>query len=279
MHVYDFNSKVASLVLLLLMSLEGSKAFVASSQKCFLDGHRRTFASSASVQAISEQSIQSSSETKASASNLLQAKQDLLHLLPRMTGQADEFRRVEQLVNTLENQYQPAQTLQFLNFAMQGDWQLLFSTNLAGLPMMNPNIFRLREQYQRAACNGLEGTLQTEATWDFAQAQAGIFDVSGTFQVTSRYKITQGARMVVQEQPDHVLTLAQGSAVPNDAQALVGMLHRSMPKELFDASEHGIDPTYLDADLKIVRYTGPRLEGVRDIFIRRGSLVVDPTAS
>lgn len=204
-----------------------------------------------------------------------QVKEQLLELVPSMTGQPEELRQVEEFVNTLEALYQPAQTLPFLNFAMQGDWQLLFSTNFIARSM-SPRTFRLRELYQRAECNGLEGVLTTEATWDLARNSDAIFDASGTFSVTSPYKINQGARMVI-DAPDHVLRLAPGSSVPAVAEKLVGYLMRSMPKELFDPSEHGVDPTYLDADLKIVRYTGPRLEGVRDIFIRRGTLVVDPT--
>jgi hypothetical protein len=214
--------------------------------------------------------------THNSLSIISKAKQELIETLPRMTGQEQEFRRVEELVNTLEDQYQPAQTLSFLNFALQGDWQLLFSTNLSGSP--NPAKFRLRELYQTTVCDGLEGLLTTEATWDLAQQGDAVFDASGTFSVVCPYRINQGARMIVSLQ-DHVLKLAPGSVVPDDVEGLVGLLHRSMPKELFDPSEHGVDPTYLDADMKIVRYTGPRLEGVRDIFIRRGSLVVDPLAA
>ena len=75
---------------------------------------------------------------------------------------------------------------------------------------------------------------------------------------------------------DHVLELATGSQVPSDVQALVGILHRAMPKELFDPSDHAIDTTYLDADLRIVRYTG-KMEGVRDIFIRRGAFELNPS--
>lgn len=68
-------------------------------------------------------------------------KNRLLDLLPRMTGSSAEFRDVETLVNALEARYTPVQTLDFLNLAMTGDWQLLFSTNLSGGPKPN---FRLR---------------------------------------------------------------------------------------------------------------------------------------
>ena len=84
---------------------------------------------------------------------------------------------------------------------------------------------------------------------------------------------------MVTDLDDHVLNLAKGSKVPKDVPALVGMLHRAMPKELFDPSEHAMDTTYLDGDLRIVRMAGPRLEGVRDIYIRKGSIEINPSAS
>ena len=209
-----------------------------------------------------------------------QIKDLLVDLLPRMTGQDEEFRTVESYVNMLEDRYQAAQTLDFLNLAMQGEWQLLFSTNLASTP--NPTKFRLRELIQIVECNHLEGVVTNRALWDLAQdtAESGdsVFDATGTFSVQCTYEINQGARMLLTLQ-DHVLQPARGSKIPTDVPALVGLLHQSMPKELFDPSEHAVDTTYLDGNLKIARYTGPRLEGVRDIFIRRGALEVDPAAA
>lgn len=206
-----------------------------------------------------------------------QLKDRLVDLIPKMTGQQEEFRLVERLVNELEEGYQPTQTLQFLNLVMQGDWQLIFSTNLAGTP--NPLKFRLRELVQRVDCDGLEGNLTNVATWDLSEQADGQFDhATGTFSAKCSYRINQGARMVVQLN-DHVLQPSRGSAIPDDVPALVGLLHRSMPKELFDPSEHAADTTYLDGDLRIVRWTGPRLEGIRDIFVRKGSIELDPTMS
>ena len=205
----------------------------------------------------------------------LKIKEDLLDLLPRMTGQDEEYRAVERYVNALEERYQPVQTLQFMNMAMQGDWQLLFSTNLAGTP--NPFKFRLCKLVQTIECNKLEGIMTNEARWDLAEDADGNFDARGTFKIKCSYEINQGARMIMKLE-DHILQPAQGSKIPRDVQGLVGLLHRAMPKELFDPSEHAVDTTYLDADLRIVRYTGPQFERTRDIFIRASALEIDPTA-
>lgn len=206
---------------------------------------------------------------------LADIKEELLDLAPRMTGQEEEFRRVEELVNALEDKYVPAQTLGFLNLAMAGEWQLLFSTNLASGG--NPAQFRMRELFQRIETRNLEGNITNQAVWDLAEDEDFVFDSTGSFSAVCSYSINQGARMVV-DLEEHVLKPARGSKIPKDVQGLVGRLHRAMPKEMFDPNNHAIDTTYLDADLRIARMTGPRLEGVRDIFIRRGSLEVDPTS-
>lgn len=201
-------------------------------------------------------------------------KEKLLDLLPRMLGTPDEFRCVEAYVNALEDRYTPVQTIGFLNLAMDGEWQLLFSTNLAGGPKPN---FRLREMYQRIHSSSFEGTVENQVLWDLADNEELNFDASGSFTVQCRYKINQGARMVL-ELDDHVIKLAKGSSVPKDVEGLVGQLHRAMPKELFDPNDHAMDTTYLDTNLRIIRMAGSRFEGVRNIFIRRGSMEINPTA-
>ncbi len=206
----------------------------------------------------------------------MEIKQRLLDLIPRMMGSDEDFRKVEAYVNALEERFTPVQTLQFFNMATAGEWQLLFSTNLSGRPRPN---FRLRELFQKIEAENFNGTIWNQATWDLMDGgehgTTKTFDASGTFTIKCKYTINQGARMVM-DLEDHVLELARGSVVPKDVEGLVGLLHRAIPKEMFDPSDHAMDTTYLDGDLRIIRITGPRLEGVRDIFIRRGSMEINP---
>jgi hypothetical protein len=191
-----------------------------------------------------------------------------------MTGTNEEFRLVETYVNALEGAHIPPITLDFFNLAMTGDWQLLFSTNLSG-GGPKPN-FRLRELLQCIRSNRLGGDLTNVATWEFAE-DGTTFDMAGTFSVKCTYQIHQGARMECKLE-DLLLEPAERSRIPSDVPSLVGMLHRSMPKEMFDPNQHAMDTTYLDGNLKIVRLTGQKFEGIRDIFIRRGSIQIDPTS-
>lgn len=207
----------------------------------------------------------------------MEIKSRLLDLLPRMKGTPEEYHRVESYVNTLEDRYIPVQTLDFLNLAMSGEWQLLFSTNIGGSPRPN---FRLRELYQRIESNDSNGTIVNQAAWDWAEDHEGAgiatsFDAYGTFAIKCSYSINQGARMVL-ELKDHAINLGKGSTIPKDVEKLVGLLYRAIPTELFDPNDHAMDTTYLDGDLRIVRMTGPKFEAVRGIFIRRGSMQINP---
>lgn len=103
------------------------------------------------------------------------------------------------------------------------------------------------------------------------------YDVSGSFASSITYKINQGARMTINDDHDLTIQLAKGSAVPKDTQELVGLIHRAMPTEMFDSSNLAMDTTYLDTDIRIVRFTGLRHEGVRNIFMRKGLIEINPS--
>ena len=88
--------------------------------------------------------------------NTSEVKDLLLDLLPRMKGTKEEFRLVEAYVNALEDSYTPPQTLDFLNLAMSGEWQFLFTTNQLKRP--SPSL-RLTELTQKLESNGLKGKI------------------------------------------------------------------------------------------------------------------------
>mmetsp|Transcript_4327 Transcript_4327/g.5629 ORF Transcript_4327/g.5629 Transcript_4327/m.5629 type:complete len:207 (-) Transcript_4327:629-1249(-) len=89
-------------------------------------------------------------------------KEQLLNLLPSMTGTAEEFRLVEAYVNALEEKFVPPQTLDFLNLAIHGDWQFLFTTNQLGRP--SPKL-RLTELVQNIDINGFDGKLSNRVSY------------------------------------------------------------------------------------------------------------------
>ena len=210
-------------------------------------------------------------------------------------GNEYEYRLVEKYVNLLEGRYVPVVTLDFLNLAMSGEWQLLFSTNLTS--RRTNKRLRLRElvqQIEPTTNGGLDGKLTNVARWDYAEEEEEeeramtnqddddddeedgmgnneivVFDSHGTFSIKCSYSIKAGSRMSVILN-DHELRPNWGSTIPIDIPKLVGYIHNAIPNELFDPNYHSFDTTYLDANLRIVRWTGPKNEGVRNIFIRKG---------
>jgi hypothetical protein len=231
--------------------------------------------------------------TEVQSMTMMQLKTELFDVLATMKGKSHEFRRVEELINTLEDRYVPAQTLEFWNLIHSGTWQLLFSTNLVGTP--NPQLFRLRSLTQTVQSQKFQGNVTNDAVWDLSQHSpqdvekrnsGAVFDCTGQFRVQVSYEIPSqnngggsSARPTLQLQ-NHVLLPARGSPIPQNIPALVGLLHRSIPPQLFDPSQLIMDTTYVDEDLRIVRYAGytvnrQNLEGVRDVFRRIGNLVVE----
>ena len=270
----------SALALLLLLSSweHRADAFTTAAQRPNLSSATTTSLSAAEGFGPSAAVKERPAEEDASVINtnltVEEAKQALIDLIPRMTGNEEEYRAVESYVNLLEEKYSksPVQTIDFLNLFFSGEWQLLFSTNLTGKPNRK---LRLRELVQKIEADGFGGTLTNSAQWDYADNEEGTFDRYGKFNIECSYEINQGARMVI-DLDGHELRPAKGSGVPSDVPAMVALLNRAIPKEMFDPGSHAIDTTYLDADLRIARFTGPKHEGVRNIFFRKGQLEIKP---
>jgi len=235
----------------------------------------------------SQEDDKSSSDDNIISITAEEAKQQLLNLIPKMTGTEEEYSLIQSYVNLLEEQYSPIQTIDFLNLAIMGEWQLLFSTNVMPIPRKN---LRLRELIQNIQANEEErrnGTVVNSATWDYyAQddddeddsTNHQPFNTNGNFNIKCSYSINQGARMVL-ELNEHEVRPSKSSTSNKQIQSkdvpkLVGLLHRSIPAEIFDPNNHAADCTYLDADIRIVRMTGEKHEGVRNIWMRKGSLEI-----
>ena len=252
--MFSCRNHILALVLLAANEDNRASAFSRPSWAATVHYHRPTslaaegFGRSAVKERPAERAAPANEQT-ISALSAEEAKQALIELIPRMTGNEEEYRAVESYVNLLEEKYMPVQTIDFLNLAMTGEWQLvscdtsdtfvvisalcalhtqtntfvlcsvdkLFSTNL----MVRPNRkLRLRELVQKIESNGFNGSVTNMAQWDFAEDEE-TFDATGNFNVKCSYTINQGARMVV-DLDDHELRPAKGSKIPSDVPALVG---------------------------------------------------------
>ena len=216
------------------------------------------------------------------------------------------FGKIETLVNALEDVHEPFQTVPFFNLVNSGadqegmEWQCLFSTSAnrkllrstthTTQPSTNMDdendtddttrqtrITNVTQRVQVSEDDPMKGEVITTAVWESTKlVDQNAMTLTGDFTVRCSYRMPQvggGARMVLELQGHTLQPHKQQSTTtipiqPSEVPALVGQLHQELPKELFDPTEHQMDTTYLDGDLKIVRYTGPQFEGVRDIFVR-----------
>jgi hypothetical protein len=187
--------------------------------------------------------------------------------LSTMRGDAAELQPVEEWIQELEAAYRPPQTLGFFNWAQAGPWQFQFTTQYLNITQRRS--FRLRQVRQDLQCHDFQGNITNTCLWELSQKDDGHFDCRGSFHIKGNYTLTSNGRLVWHpESVDRTLLLSPGSARPNNASQLVQWLQRSLAKELFDPTQHAVDTTYLDANVRIVRYSGPRFEGVRNIFVR-----------
>ena len=110
----------------------GVSAFTSPSRPAIHDLHR-SFETSLAAEgfrrsAVKERPPRETTKSVTSHDDALSAadaKRALIELIPRMTGKDEEYRAVESYVNFLEDKYVPVQTIDFLNLAMTGEWQLV----------------------------------------------------------------------------------------------------------------------------------------------------------
>ena len=148
---------------------------------------------------------------------------------------------------------------------------------------------------QSLDCRGRRGNLTTTVAWEWLpppRSEEGPWSVErdddteaptpsisskigGTFQIRSDFDVTDSGRLLLLPTDDRTIRPHRGSdrrLEPKDVPPLVRQLRRAIPPTLFGLpqGQQAADITYLDAVLRIVRYTGgpATLEGARDLFFR-----------
>jgi len=179
---------------------------------------------------------------------------------------------VETCINTLEQKYIPPLTLDFFNMIMSGEWLFLLSTHDSQI-RMNRRI-RIMDLSQTMETHQLKGQVNHRASWNFLddEEDEGSYTY-GVFTSNTPYNIGQGSRISFGSQCDLSLSISKGSKSPKDPQMLVAWIRKVLPTEMFDPSNLALDTTFLDPDLRIIRFAGStQYEGLRHVYIRRETL-------
>eukprot|EP00904_Undaria_pinnatifida_P001354 jgi/Undpi1/11219/HiC_scaffold_30.g13517.m1 len=173
---------------------------------------------------------------KPAVRSISDAKHELLHLFSLSSAgkqlTANQEERAGLLLEMLEDNYTPIQTVAFFNLAVQGDWHLAY-TNSPMKPV-GPR-FEVSELYQRIeAGEGAEGNLTNVMVWRLLDE-----DLSGRFEVDCGYRLDPKGRMNVSVRDHRLLP----DKMPQDPQALVHLVQRAMPREMFNPDKHALDIT------------------------------------
>lgn len=170
--------------------------------------------------------------------------------------------KVPMLIAAAETEFAPElpATASFGELAHAGDWSLAYSSAIRAATSM-----RIRGVSQHIE----SGTLENVVVFEW------IAKVRGVLRIGCEYEFIGPARIQIALLAH---TVRLDSAPVGDMQEMVAELQRALPPEIFDPS--GIaDHTVLAPHVRVSRFVGPRLAGVRDVFVRSGTIVADPFAA
>ena len=185
--------------------------------------------------------------------------------------------RIEYLIRLLESAHVPAQTVPFLQFTLQGEWELLYSNVLTPRrdTTLQIRMFQEIRPHQDNRDDELRssGELRNRVAWrrfrtDLSEGPT----TEGDLIVRCNYHLTTKGDLDV-TLSEHLL-LPAGDAIPSDPEELVAAFQRTLPFEVFDPNETLMKHLYVHPDIRIVAISGEVFHNVFNVFVRvpRGPL-------
>jgi hypothetical protein len=168
-----------------------------------------------------------------------ECKQELIGLLTKAIEIEDEFfdYRVEYLTKYLEYNYIPIQTIPFLNFALSGNWDMLYSNALVTRADKTLD-YKISQEITADEGEGTAtGILNNIVKWELKSTDCRYI---GNLVVNCKYLFNTKGDLDVTLQ-EHLL-LPNGNA-PQDVEELIMSIQRSIPFESFDPDDIRIKNT------------------------------------
>ena len=169
----------------------------------------------------------------------VECKAELIGLLTDSIEIEEEFLdyRVEYLTKYLEYKYIPIQTTPFLNFALSGEWAMLYSNILTPRADETLQFKILQEVLPNEIFGSPGGVLNNVINWKLNRADD---QSSGNLVVKCEYLFnTKGDLQVTLN--EHILMPEDES--PKDVEDLIMSIQRSVPFESFDPNDIRIQNT------------------------------------
>lgn len=177
------------------------------------------------------------------------------------TFNSEENVKIESLINFLESKFSPIMTTPFLNLALSGEWNLLYSNTATKTEYKNLEL-NITQVLTPLTSDSFNGSLVNNIVWRLKNSVDFIIG-TGDFIVKSNYTVTPKGSLEVRLY-EHIL---KPVIVPDDIEALVVSIQRSVPIELFDPDETIFYNTYVDPKLRITRVVGGKWSKV-NIFVK-----------
>jgi len=175
---------------------------------------------------------------------------------------SEENIKIESLINFLESKFSPIMTTPFLNLVVSGEWNLLYSNTATKKEYKNLEL-NITQVLTPLTSDSFNGSLVNKIVWRLKNSVDFIIG-TGDFIVRSNYTVTPKGSLEVRLY-EHIL---KPVIVPDDIEALVVSIQRSVPIELFDPDETIFYNTYVDPKLRITRVVGSKWSKV-NIFVKR----------
>lgn len=206
----------------------------------------------------------SSSSTMKKAINPKAVREDLLKQLSSMINLDSQKSQIESNILALESLKSVPATIPFTEFALAGEWRLLFSS----MTTRTDGNVRIREIGQ--SINTEKHQLINKVLWTFS-APKSLQQVNAEMIITASYQFVNSRRLDVKldNHTAKILTRKDGqeNILPDDMQAIMIELQLALPMDFFDPSGL-IDITYIEPSFRLVRYVGKERAGVSNVFVR-----------
>ncbi len=172
----------------------------------------------------------------------------------------EENNKFESIIKILESKFKPILTTQFLNFALSGEWNLLYSNITTKNDYSNLE-FNITQKLIPTSFDSINGSIVNKIAWRLKSSS----DILGTGDliVKSDYTITPKGNLEVILN-EHILLPV---IVPDDLEALVSLIQRSVPFEIFDPDDTTFYNTYISPELRITRVVGSKWSKV-NVFVK-----------
>eukprot|EP01038_Epipyxis_sp_PR26KG_P011141 gene11141-14950_t len=186
---------------------------------------------------------------------------------------------VEKMINNLENNFVPIQTIPFLLSTITGNWKLVYSNSIPFNSNSNLefNIIQSiipdysdKNEYdyknnEYIQCTDV-GRLTNDVYWQYREDNNNNnnFISKGLFKTECSYKVTSKGALQLQL-ADHSL---YPEILPLNIDHFLSSLQGTIPFEAFDPNDGQIRHTYIDPFIRIVRISGGQFNQVVNIFTR-----------